>query len=141
MKGHRLRPLSLVPTLLACTAGCLPELWPEANGAAPKQGAVLIVKAEGLDTAQETLHARLATRPPFEVAVGGTLRLRIEGVVMPGHIHWTSSDTSVAALRADFPFTDELVVGKKLGSVTVSLEVDGQRDSITVTVRPEPRSP
>lgn len=141
MRAHCLRPLSLVPTLLACTAGCLPELWPEPNGAAPKQGPVLIVNAEGPDSVRDTLRARLATQPPFEVAVGGTLRLRIEGVVMPGHIHWTSSDTSVAALRADFPFTDELVVGKKLGSVTVSLEVDGQRDSITVTVRPKPTSP
>src|SRR5574342_902927 len=99
MKCHDLKALSLVTTLLAFTAACLPELWPEPRGAAPEQGPVLIVNAEGPDSGLDTLRAGSVTRSPFEVAVGGTLRLRIAGIVMPGDIHWTSSDSSVATLR------------------------------------------
>ena len=156
MTRDHTQPFSFSLILVVCVAACLPELWPEPSET-PKQGPVAIAISHGEppDTVPDFLHRGTTTQEPFEVTVGRVLRLRITGKLETSNIRWTSSDPSIihleqAPLSNEAIFTgmlgiyllyrDELVTAKKPGTVTVFLKVDGQRDSVTVTVRP-PTSP
>ena len=75
--------------------------------------------------------------PPFFISVGDTIWLRINGQIQYiDEVHWHSSDKSVATVEW-VGITRGRVVGKKAGIATISVNVSGQRDSVTVTVTPD----
>ncbi len=77
----------------------------------------------------------------FVVGIDGTILLRVNGQIQyRDEVHWHSSDKSVAPLERVLDargVARALVVGKKVGIATISVNVSGQRDSVTVTVAPD----
>ncbi len=82
-----------------------------------------------------TWRDRPAKGPPFRVGVGDTIGLRVNGwIKYIDEVRWQSSDPSVATVEWWFRFDQALVVGKKAGIAIISVNVSGQRDSVTLTV-------
>jgi len=89
----------------------------------------------------DTLQRRRAQGPPFFVRLGDTIRLRINGQIQyVDEVRWHSSNKSVATV-VWIDLDRARVVGKKAGIATISVNVSGQRDSVTVTVAPDSVGP
>jgi hypothetical protein len=79
-----------------------------------------------------------AKNSSFLVGVGGALFLRINGKIQYfDEVDWHSSDKRVATVEW-WSATQARVVGKRAGIATISVNVSGQRDSVTVTVSDNP---
>lgn len=71
--------------------------------------------------------------PPFVIGVADTIRLRVNGQIQYiDEVHWHSSEKRVATVEW-VDFTQAEVVGKRAGVTTISVNVSGQRDGVTVT--------
>ena len=89
-----------------------------------------------LDLSTWQLHR--AKGPPYFVGVGDTILLRIKGQIQYiAEVRWHSSDKRVATVEPWLP-DQALVLSRKAGIATISVNVSGQRDSVPVTVSANP---
>ncbi len=93
------------------------------------------------DTVPDILRGRLqgttVKMSSYHIGIDGTILLRINGRIQYiDEVRWHSSDKHVATVEW-VDFTKARVIGKKAGIATISVNVSGQRDSVTVTVTPD----
>lgn len=122
------------PVSIGSAADTVPGSAPEHKDSVPE-----ILKGHGETTLGRvhTWQRRPAKGPPFFVGVGDTILLRINGQIQYiDEVRWHSSDKRVATVEPWLPDRG-LVVSKKAGIATISVNVSGQRDSVTVTVTPD----
>jgi len=123
------------PVSIGSAADAVPGSAPEHKDSVPD-----ILKGHGETTLERvpTWRHRPAKGPPFRVGVGDTIGLRVNGgIKYLDEVRWHSSDESVATVEWWFRPDQGQVVGKKAGIATISVNVSGQRDSVTVTVTPD----
>ncbi len=122
------------PVSIGSAADTVPGSAPEHKDSVPE---ILTGHGETTLGRVHTWQRRPAKGPPFFVGVGDTILLRINGQIQYiDEVHWHSSDKSVATVEW-WPPDQGLVVCKKAGIATISVNVSGQRDGVTVTVTPD----
>jgi len=122
------------PVSIGSAADPVPGSAPEHKDSVPD-----ILKGHGETTLGRvhTWQRRPAKGPPFFVGVGDTILLRINGQIQYiDEVRWHSSDKSVATVEW-WPPDQGLVVCKKAGIATISVNVSGQGAGVTVNVAPD----
>ena len=91
---------------------------------------------------EDSVYGFLEHPGPFTVSIGDTVRLRISGLLYVQGIAWGSRDERTATVKPTERPPDlsleAQIVGKHAGTTTIWVSGNGKRDSVMVTVRPQP---
>jgi len=125
MTRRRVEALILALSLLACTVGCFPELWPEPKGA----------------TAPWGYHQEVVVTPAIDsIRVGQSIDLRVKKLTDSGYptwVFWTSNDTNVATVDSGLVHGTARVWAKGVGVAVISAGVAGGVGQASIIVVPK----